>query len=74
MSTITLRINEDEKKLLEKMAEFSGVGLSTYIKNTVFEKLEDEYDIKLAEQSYEEYVRNGKKSKPITDLWDELGL
>lgn len=38
------------------------------------EELEDEYDLKIAEEAYEEYLRNGKKSRPIQEFWDEIGL
>ena len=34
----------------------------------------DEYDIAIAEEAYNEYVNDNKKSRPITELWKELEL
>ena len=38
------------------------------------EKIEDEYDVSLADEAYKEYVDNGCKSQPIDELWNELGI
>lgn len=37
-----------------------------------FEKTEDEYDIAVANEAYEEYLKDGSKSSPISELWKEL--
>ena len=39
----------------------------------VFDK-EDEHDAVIAEQAYNEYLKDGKKSRPITELWSELDI
>ena len=31
---------------------------------------EDEYDIAIADEAYEEYLKDGMKSKPIEELWE----
>lgn len=38
------------------------------------ELIEDEEDIALADEAYDEYLKSGKKSRPIEELWKELGL
>ncbi len=35
---------------------------------------EDEYDVIIANEAYEEYLKDGKQSRPIQELWDEMGL
>lgn len=60
MSTISLRINEEEKRLLENASKSYGCSISSMIKKIVFEKLEDEYAISVAEQAYEAYLKNPK--------------
>lgn len=40
----------------------------------LFEKTEDEYDIAVAKEAYNEYVESGRKSRPISELWKELDL
>lgn len=47
---------------------------NTKINNLSIDEIEDEFDLKLAKEAYEEYVKDGKKSRPISKLWDELDL
>ena len=56
MSMITLRVSEEEKELLQRYADFTGVSLSEFIKSRVLESIEDEYDLKMIE----EYDKNKK--------------
>lgn len=35
---------------------------------------EDAYDNKCAEQAYAEYIKSGKKSRPMEDLYEEYGV
>ena len=41
---------------------------------SLFEKIEDEYDLTVAQEAYDEYVNDGRKSRPISELWKELDL
>ena len=43
-------------------------------KRALFERIEDEYDITLAKEAHEEYVKNGSRTRPIDELWQELDL
>ena len=36
--------------------------------------MEEEYDITVGKEAYDEYVKDGKKSRPISELWKELDL
>ena len=47
---------------------------NTKINNLSIDEIEDEFDLKLAKEAYEEYVKDGKKSRPISKLRDELDL
>lgn len=38
----------------------------------LFEKIENEYDIAVAEEAYAEYVASGCKSTPVEEFWREL--
>lgn len=72
--TITIRLNDTEEAIINQAADGLGMGRSSLMKKLAFEKLEDEYDIKVFEE-YEEKKAAGKiKTRPIEDLWDELGL
>ncbi len=70
----SIRLNEKEKQLASSYAKLHAMSIGEAFKKALFEKIEDEYDISVAEQSYDEYIKNNKKSKPIQDLWNELDL
>ncbi|MDR2108824.1 MAG: DUF6290 family protein [Coriobacteriales bacterium] len=71
MASLTIRIPEDEKTLIQDFARFSGKSVSTTIRDIVLEKLEDEYDMKVAREyeSAEEHVTYAWE-----DVKKELGL
>ena len=68
----SIRLTEQEKKLAESYARLHSLSLGEAFKRALFEKIEDEYDISLYEEAYDEYVRSGCKSTPVEDFWKEL--
>ena len=50
------------------------MSLGEAFKRALFERIEEEYDISLANEAYQEYKNNGCKSRPIEELWKELNL
>lgn len=70
----SIRLSEDEKCLAESYAKLHSISLGEAFKKALFEKIEDEFDIALANEAYDEYVKSGKKSAPISELWKELDL
>lgn len=58
MSTITIRLNDEEQKAFNEYAKLYDIPLSTLFKQTLEEKIEDEIDMKVI-QEYEEKVKNG---------------
>ncbi len=71
---VSISLTEKEKNLAESYAKMCDISVSEAFKRAFFEKLEDEYDARVAEEAYDEYVRGGKISRPITELWKELDL
>ena len=57
---ISIRMTEEEKQLADAYAKLSGASLSEAIKRAFFEKIEDEYDIALADAALREYEKNPK--------------
>lgn len=45
MSTMTIRMNEDDAELVRKFARFEGVTISDFVRAAVLEKIEDSYDL-----------------------------
>lgn len=72
--SFSIRLTDTEKALAESYAKLHAISLGEAFKQALFEKIEDEYDIALAEEAYAEYVKGGKQTKPIEDLWKELDL
>lgn len=70
----SIRLTKEERTLAESYAKLHSMSLAEAFKKALFEQIEDEYDIAIANEAYEDYVKSGKKSKPISALWDELDL
>lgn len=74
MSVISLRLNEQEEKLLREISSFEGLGLSSYIKKIISERLEDEYDIQSFNKAYKNYLDSGEKAYSFDEVVEELGI
>ena len=70
----SIRMNEEEKALAESYAKLHAMSLGEAFKRALFERIEEEYDISLANEAYQEYKNNDCKSRPIEELWKELNL
>ena len=57
---VSIRMTEEEKRLADAYAKINGVSLSEAIKRAYFEKIEEEYDIALADSALREYEKNPK--------------
>ena len=71
MTTITLKVSEADKKLMQAIAKFEGVSLSELIRTKTLEAIEDEYDARVADLAlveYEDYLENGGEVLN----WDDL--
>lgn len=72
MSTISLRLNDRDNTLIRKYAELNGMELSAFIRQTVIEKIEDEYDLALFDKVWNEERNQERISHE--QLKSELGL
>lgn len=70
----SIRLSDDERQLAESYAKLYSLSLGEMFKRAFFERIEDEYDITLAKEAHEEYVKNGSQTRPIDELWQELDL
>ena len=70
----SIRLTEEERMLAESYAKLHSYSLSEAFKKALFEKIEDEYDITIGQEAYNEYLENGKESRPISELWKECNL
>lgn len=72
--SFSIRLTAEEKSLAESYAKIHSFSLGEAFKKALFERIEDEYDVTVADEAYREYVDGGRKSRPISELWKELDL
>lgn len=65
--TISFRLSDEDTILIKKYAAINGVTVSEFIRQTVMERIENEYDTELCNKAVEEY-----KSNPVTYSLDEV--
>ncbi len=57
---VSIRMTQEEKELADAYAKLSGVSLSEAIKRAYFDKIEEEYDIALADAALREFEKDPK--------------
>ena len=71
--TMTLRINEEDARLIKDYARLHGISVSEFLRRAALEKIEDELDIRAAEKAYADYLAD-----PVTysheEIMKEFGL
>ena len=70
----SIRLTEQERQLAESYAKLHSISLGEAFKKALFDKIEEEFDVVVAEEAYSEYVNDEKRSRPISELWKELDL
>lgn len=71
--TISLRLNEADTMLFRKYAEMKGISVSELIRQTVLERIEEEFDLKVYETAMTEY-RTNPTTYTMEEMEKELGL
>ena len=71
---ISIQLTEEEKALADSYAKLHGYSLTEAFKRALFEKIEDEFDAVIGQEAYHQYVKDGKISRPIEELWKECCL
>lgn len=67
-----IRLSEEERKLAESYARLHAMSLGEAFKKALFERIQDEYDLVIAKEAYQDYVDSGCKSTPVAEFWSEL--
>ena len=47
MATMTMRLNDEDAAIVRRAAEFEGKTISDFIRDAVFEKIEDREDVEV---------------------------
>lgn len=65
--TISLRLNDEDTVLFKKYAELNGITVSELLRQSVIERIEDEYDLNAYKEAMAEFKKN-----PVTYSLDEV--
>ena len=71
--TISVRLNDDDTRLMKLYAEMNNISLSDLIRTAVTEKIEDEYDLECYENAIKKYEEN-PKTYTLDEVKKEVGL
>ena len=74
MSVISIRFNDEEEEIVKNYVKSKGTNLSQYIKNIIFEKIEEEYDLKLVQEYLKEKSEGILNLKPFEEAVKEWEL
>ena len=74
MSTISLRVSDEENKLIQNYVSANNLNLSSFIRNLVLDKIEE--DMKLDEDRIlrARALMEKEKIYDHTEVWKELGI
>lgn len=72
--SFSIRLTEEERRLAESYAKLHSLSLGDAFKTALFDRIEDEFDVVVANEAYGEYEAGGKKRRPIEEFWQELNL
>ena len=65
--SITIHLTDDELQLIESYAKIHGITVEQALKSSTLEAIEDEYDTIIAQDAYNEFLKN-----PVTYSGDEV--
>lgn len=71
--TISLRLNDEDTMLVKKYAEINKISVSELIRQTVIERIENEYDLDMFRQAMAEY-NNDPVTYSLAQVEKELEL
>ena len=71
---ISIPLSDEEQQLAERYARRHSLSVGEAFKRALFEKIEDEYDLAVADAAYEEYLKSGEASRPMEELFKEVGV
>ena len=71
MSTISLRLSDYEDNLIKNYAALKKMNISELIRQSVLERIEDEYDLEIYEMAAKEFEKN-PKTYTLEEIEQEL--
>lgn len=70
----SIRLSEAERDLATSYARLHSMSVGEAFKTALFDRIEDEFDVAVAEAALNDYELSGGVSRPIEQLWEEYDL
>ena len=70
---ISVRLDDQLNESLEEYVKSRGISKAEFIRTAILEKLEDDYDIILADRAYEEWEKNSKSVITFAEMMEKYG-
>lgn len=68
---VHIKLTDAEWKFVEAYSMKHSISMEVAFKQALFERIEDEYDLKVASEALDEFNKTGRKSRNISKLWGE---
>ena len=68
----SIRLSDEERILAENYTKRHSMTLGKAFKKALFDRIEEEYDIKIANEDYDDYIKSRINSTPINEFLKEL--
>lgn len=74
MVTINISMSKEELAIFKDYAPIHPTSLSSIIRNTIMERIEDECDMRIFAKYEAEKANRNLNTRPIDELWKKLEL
>lgn len=71
--TISLNLSENEALLIQKYAELNEMTIGEFLRQSVLERIEDEYDLQAFEQAMQDFQIN-PQTYTLAEIKQDFGL
>lgn len=72
MGVSSVRMSKEEEEIIRAYCELHGLNISTALKQALLEKIEDEYEIKWAEECIKKYKNNPDQKYYTQEEFDKM--
>lgn len=72
--TVSIHLTDTEYQLADSCAKRHSLTMEEAFTQALFEQIEEEYDRTVWAEAYQDYIKDGKQSRPISALWGEIGI
>ena len=72
--TVSIQLIDEEYALADRYAKQHSQTIEEAFTQALFAQIEEEYDRVVWEDAYRDYTKDRKQSRPISALWQEIGI